>query len=144
MPRKTRRKTKGRRKGGMLNAATKIATTTASAVVQKAALEYGQRRSSKIITSGFEDPESLKDPSLYFTGKRSASFKTTMSPELFTSKYTPEMDQSRNTPIMFDENINKNYNPNIIKPIATVKRGLKILGGVKRKRRRLTLKRRKS
>ena len=130
--RKTRQSRKIRKSkrpnGGMLNAAARIATTTASGVAQKAALEYGQRRGPKIISSGLEDPNSLNDPSLYLTGKKTASLKTSINPELFTSKYTPETSQTRKTPIItFDENYNpnidENYNPNI------KKKGLKILGG---------------
>jgi hypothetical protein len=128
--RKTRNSRNGRNgRGGMLNAAARIATTTASGVVQKAALEYGQRRGPKIISSGLEDPNSLHDPSLYLTGKKTASLKTSVNPELFTSKYTPETSQTRKTPInIFDENYNpnidENYNPNV-----KIKKGLKLIGG---------------
>jgi hypothetical protein len=135
MPRKSRKSRKiiknKRSNGGMLNAITKIATTTASDVAQKAALEYGQRRGPKIISSGLEDPNSLKDPSLYLTGRKSSSLKTSITPELFTPKYTPETSQTRKTPVItFDENFNpnvdENYNPNL-----KIKKGLglKMIGG---------------
>jgi hypothetical protein len=140
--RKTRKTRNSRKnKGGMLNAAARIATTTASGVAQKAALEYGQRRGPKIVSSGLEDPNSLKDPSLYLTGKKTASLKTSVNPELFTSKYTPETSQTRKTPInIFDENYNPNIDENF-NPNVKIKKGLKLIGGKRKSRNKKSLKR---
>ena len=43
----------------------------ASSLAHTAALEYAQRRGPKIFKSAVDDPVSLRDPSVYITGKKS-------------------------------------------------------------------------
>jgi hypothetical protein len=127
---------KEKAKGGML-AISKIATKTASGVAQKAVLEYGQRKGSKIISSGVQDPNSLKDPSLYLTGKKRANLVPILNTDLIKTKnikldenYNPNLAENYNPNLAenYNPNLDENYNPNLDENKHNKKK--KMVGGI--------------
>ena len=110
MSRKTKRNLKKnfKRKGGMISRA-------ASSIAQTAALEYAQRRGPQIFKSGIQNPENLKDPSIYLTGKKSPTLQTTFNTNLIKPKPIRFTPIPLNKPILYEDENDENSNPNIMK-----------------------------
>ena len=116
-----------KRKGGMISKVT-------SSLTQRAALEYAQRRGPQIVKHTIENPENLKDPSVYITGRKSPTDKTNsfnynnlIKPVPIRINTTPVVTQpSKNiSQMMFKPILNENdenYNPNIMKAGKTKRR----------------------
>ncbi len=136
MVKKSRKNLK--RKGGMIS-------KMSSSIAQRAALEYAQRRGPQILKNTIENPENLKDPSVYITGRKSPTENPKklniglIKPIPIRMNTIPLVTQpSKNigTQMMFKPIFNENdenYNPNIMKAGKT-KRHRKISKNTRKRR----------